>query len=107
MEIPIGMEINLMQRRRKEGEAARAANQMAGIGPALQRRRTDTQLSQSLSCIRREKILIIPTCCKLINSFYLLLKEPRKPSFDRGGWYLQKLKRSKVSDVADIREWFY
>ena len=51
-----------------------------------------------------------PTTCRIvINSFYLVLKlkEPRIPSIARGGRQLQRLSRSKVSDVADIRESFF
>ena len=53
-----------------------------------------------------EKILVIPACCKLGNSFYLFFKNPEN-HLDRGGGHVQKLKRSKVSDVADTRERFF
>ena len=70
----------LSQRHRKEDEAAGAANQKGHCKTGELTHNSPHHFPAFLG-----KILILPTCRILINSFYLLLKEPRKPSFDRGG----------------------
>ena len=72
-------------------------------------RKNDTHLSHSLSSISRESS--DPTILRQSTEHSSTLstsfkKGPRKPSFDRGGWHLQKVNRSKVEDVANIREKF-
>ena len=62
---------------------------------ALQNWRTDTQLSRHFPAFLG-KILILPTCRILINSFYLVFKESRKPPLDKGGG----LNRSKFQMYA-------
>ena len=83
--------IDSQQRRRKEDEAAGAANQKGdcNIGEL-------THKFPNLFPAFLRKILILPICRILINSFYLYLKESQKLSFDKVGGHLQKLNRSKV-----------
>ena len=83
------MASGVCQRHRKEDEAAGAANQ--------KRHYKTGELTQNFPVTFQHfsaffgKILILPTCHILINSFYLVFKESRKPSLDRsGGLYRSK-----------------
>ena len=73
-------------RRRKEDEAAGAAYQTGHCKTVEPTHNSPHHFQAFLG-----KILILPTCRILINSFCLFLKEPRKPSFDKG----RGLNRSK------------
>ena len=84
------------QRRGKEDDEAGAVNQ-TGTGHCKIREVALNSPSHFPAFL--EKVLILPACRILINSFYLFLKECRKPAFDRGGGCLQKL-NLKVSDVS-------
>ena len=74
------------QRRRKEDEAAGAAYQTGHCKTVEPTHNSPHHFQAFLG-----KILILPTCRILINSICLFLKEPRKPSFDKG----RGLNRSK------------
>ena len=71
---------NYTQRRRKEDEAAGAANQKGHCKIGELTHNSPHHFPAFLG-----KIFILPTCRILINSICLFLKEPRKPSCERGG----------------------